>query len=83
MTKKEQFHAIRRSYRIAKKRSARYDENAVYAFVAAVSALRAFTGNWDCCEPMPHGQMLVVKHPRLWIRTPFVAAACTRWIASH
>jgi len=86
MNKRQQFAAIRRLYRIACKLSPLYDDNAVAARIAATSAMRELTNNWDCCEPVryPISETFVVrKHPRLWVRRPFVAAACTRWLASH
>jgi len=90
MNKRQQFAAIRRLYRIACKLSPLYDDNAVAARIAATSALRELTGKWDCCEPLRYSgryligeQFVVRKHPRLWVRRPFVAAACTRWLASH
>jgi hypothetical protein len=86
MNTRQQFAAIRRLYRIACKLSPLRDEHAVQARVAATSALRQMTGKWDCCEPVryPGGHTFVVrKHTRLWVKRPFVAAACTRWLASH
>jgi hypothetical protein len=85
MNTRQQFAAIRRLYRIACKLSPLYDDNAVAARVAATSALRQVTGKWDCCEPVRFrgGMYVRRKHPRLWVQRPFVAAACTRWLASH
>ena len=84
MTKKEQFHAIRRAHRAAARAARRNapDENAALAYITTGSALRAFTGNFDCCWPAWRTDELI-PHPRLWVKRPFVAAACTRWLATH
>ena len=83
--KRELFKNIRRCYRIAQKLSALRDGNAVAAKVAATTAMRQLTGKWDCCEPVRYNmdQFTAPKNTRLWVRRPFVAAACTRWLASH
>jgi hypothetical protein len=85
MNTRQQFAAIRRLYRIACKLSAVGGDNAIAARVAATSALRQMTGKWDCCEPVRYNmdQFTAPKKPRLWVRRPFVAAACTRWLAAH
>lgn len=81
------FQNIRRCYRIAQKLSPMWDDNAIPAKVAATSAMRQLTGKWDCCEPLRHGHIggtfVIRKHPRLWVKRPFVSAACTRWLATH
>lgn len=83
--KRELFQNIRRCYRIAKKLSPLWDANAVPAQVAAIKAMRQITGKWDCCEPLRYDmdQFVAPENPRLWVRRPFVAAACTRWLATH
>lgn len=85
MSKRKQFHALRRMYRIAKKLSPLWDDNAIPAKVAATSAMREFTGQWDCCEPARFylDQFMPPRKRHYWVRRPFVAAACTRWLASH
>lgn len=50
-TKKEQFHAIRRAYRAACRINLMVD-GAITSRRAGVSAMRAFTGKWDTCEPL-------------------------------
>jgi hypothetical protein len=52
MNKQDQFKAIRRTYRIARKTSPLSHDNAVTLYMATVSAMRTFTGKWDCCEPI-------------------------------
>jgi hypothetical protein len=47
MTKKDQFRAIRRAYRLARKVSPLAHENAVALYMSTVSALRTFTGKLE------------------------------------
>ena len=82
---KEIFKATRRAYRAAKRISVLKDENAVAAYMAAVSALRAVTGKWDCCDPArwidqrDHSKAGDKHFRRPW----HISAACTRWIKTH
>jgi nitric oxide synthase oxygenase domain/subunit len=85
---KEQFHAIRRMYRASLRVSAVHanGEQVVRARVAAVSAMRKFTGKWDTCEPVPVRRTYRYIHRgynRRSVNRQFVAAACTRWLAAH
>ena len=83
--RRELFQNIRRCYRLAKKLSPLWDDSAVAAQVAATKAMRQLTGKWDCCEPVRYhmDQFAAPKNRRLWVRRPFVSAACTRWLATH
>lgn len=85
MSKRKQFHSIRRLYRIACKLSPLWDDMAVPARVAATTAMREFTGNWDCCEPARFyvDQFAAPRKRPYWVRRPIVTAACTRWLATH
>ncbi len=86
MIKRNQFQSLRRLYRLSMKLPVMAD-NTIKMRIAATSAMRQFTKNWDCCEPLRYGHVggtfVIRKHPRLWVKRPFVAAACTRWVASH
>ena len=85
MTKKDQFRAIRRTFRLACKISPLAHENAVVLYMAAVSSLRNFTGKWDCCEAIRLGQQREQskKYKDHYYRPLHVAAACTRWLRAH
>jgi hypothetical protein len=82
MTKKDQFRAIRRSYRLARKVSPLAHENAVAVYMSTVSAMRTFTGKWDCCEPAnwPCQYDRRKKRGNHWIRPIHVSLACTRFL---
>lgn len=85
MSQREQFRSLRRLYRISLKLSPLWDDMAIPARVAATTAMRQFTGKWDCCEPSRFyvDQFAAPRKRPYWVRRPFVAAACTRWIANH
>jgi hypothetical protein len=76
-----QFQAIRRAYRLARKVSPLAHENAVTVYMSTVSALRSFTGKWDCCEPINLASTYEQgkKRGNHWIRPIHVSAACTRF----
>ena len=78
---RDQFNAIRRSYRLAQKVSPLAHENAVTVYMSTVSALRSFTGKWDCCEPINWARTYEQgrKRGNHWSRSLHVAAACTRF----
>jgi hypothetical protein len=82
MTKKDQFRAIRRAYRLARKVSPLAHENAVALYMSTVSALRTFTGKWDCCEPINWAMTFEQSKKRgnHWIRPIHVSLACTRFL---
>lgn len=83
MTTREQFNAIRRAYRLARKVSPLAHDQAVTLYMATVSSMRAFTNRWDCCEPGFQMHDQAKKRGRHWSRPLHVAAACTRWIKTH
>lgn len=85
---KEQFRAIRRIYRASLRVSAVHanGEQVIRTRMAAVSAMRKFTGKWDTCEPVPVRRTyryIDRGFNRRSVNRQFVAAACTRWFATH
>ena len=82
MTKKDQFQAIRRTYRLARKVSPLAHENAVAVYLATVSAMRTFTSKWDCCEPINLASTYEQgkKRGNHWYRPLHVSLACTRFL---
>lgn len=89
MNAKTIFQAIRRSYRVAHSTPI-LAEGAIAVRIAVTSALRAFTGKWDTCEPA--GRSFILSSCNRSKRrtsknnacySPFVAAACTRWMKKN
>jgi hypothetical protein len=84
---KQQFHAIRRAYRVACKASPLAD-GAIASRVATLSALRAFTGNWEDCSP-PRSRHVdgtrVYVRPGQWagVWRLTVYRSCTQFCAKH
>jgi len=75
---KSAFAAIRRMLRVAKRNPMQPEP-----YFAAVSAMRAFTGHWDTCEPLTFQQRRgEYRRGTIVLRQP-VYASCTRWIRSH
>ena len=77
-----QFRSIRRVYRLSRKVSPLAHENAVCNYMASVSALRTFTGKWDCCEPINLASTYEQgkKRGNHWYRPLHVSLACTRFL---
>jgi hypothetical protein len=82
MNKQDQFKAIRRTYRIARKTSPLSHDNAVTLYMSTVSAMRTFTGKWDCCEPINWASTFEQgkKQGNHWIRPIHVSLSCTRFL---
>lgn len=89
MNAKTIFKAIRRSYRVAHNTPI-LSEGGIAVRIAATGAIRAFTGKWDTCEPV--GRSFVLSQCNRSNRrtskgnacySPFVAAACTRWMKKN
>ena len=75
---KAAFTAIRRVLRVTK-RNPMHPE----PYFAAVSAMRAFTGKWDTCEPVTGNQARGEYLRGTTLYRQHVYASCTAWLAGH
>jgi hypothetical protein len=89
MNTKDIFFAIRRAYRVVHNAPISAD-GVIESRIAATSSMRAFTGKWDTCEPFSRSNAISSLQSskrrtskRNWCYSPFVAAACTRWLKKN
>jgi hypothetical protein len=81
---REQFSAIRRSFRVASRISLLTNPDAMPLKMAAVTAMRTATGRWDLCEPLRYRQAFAdwphAKHGA-WIARPIVTNTARRFFS--
>jgi hypothetical protein len=81
---RDQFSAIRRSFRVASRLSLMTNPDAMPVKMAAVTAMRTATGRWDLCEPLRYSQLWAewphAKQGR-WVPSPIVTNTARRFFS--